>query len=97
MPRIFYKIFATGRPDAKTLIKYNNNNLEEKDEVEKEPIDIELTEQKADPEMMKMLLTLNDQAVQEEDEEDIALANFIENYKTRRREIFCRKSNLMIA
>ena len=27
---------------------------------EKEPIDIEFTEQKAGPEMMKMLMTLND-------------------------------------
>ena len=52
---------ATERPVTKTLIKYYSNNLKEKDEVEKEPIDIELTEQKAGPEMMKMLLTLNDQ------------------------------------
>ena len=28
---------------------------------EKEPIDIEFSEQKADPEIMKMLLTLNNQ------------------------------------
>ena len=53
---------ATGRPVAKTLTKYNSNNLEEKDEVEKEPIDIELTAQKYSPETMRMLLTLNDQA-----------------------------------
>ena len=50
---------ATGRPVAKTLIKYDNNNnsLEENDEEEKEPIDIELTEQKQILIMMKMLLT----------------------------------------
>ena len=41
---------TTGRPVAKTLIKYNNS-LEENDEEEdeKEPIDIELTEQNTDP------------------------------------------------
>ena len=44
MSHIFYlKILATGLPVAKTLIKYNN--LEENEE-EKEPIDIEFTEQK---------------------------------------------------
>ena len=52
---------ATGRPVAKALIKYNIKKLEENDEVEKEPIDIEFTEQKDHPGMMKMLLTLNDQ------------------------------------
>ena len=52
--------FPTGLPVAKTLIKYNNN-LKEMEENEKEPIDIELTEQKAGPEMMKLLLTLNNQ------------------------------------
>ena len=40
---------ATDLPIAKTLIKYNSNNLEENDEEEKEPINIELTEQKKDP------------------------------------------------
>ena len=39
---------ATGRPVANTLIKFNNN-LEEKDEEEKEPINTELTEHKTDP------------------------------------------------
>ena len=54
------KKLTTGRPVGKTLIKYSSNILEENEE-EKEPIDIEFPEQKADPEMMKMLLTLNDQ------------------------------------
>ena len=44
----------------KTLIKYKSNFLEENDEEEREPTDIELTKQNADPEMMKMLLTLDD-------------------------------------
>ena len=52
---------ATGKPVAKTLIKYNNNNLEENDEEKKEPINIELTDKKQILIMMKMLLTLNDQ------------------------------------
>ena len=46
MSRIFHKISATGRPVAKTLVKYNSNNLEENDEEEREPINIELTDQK---------------------------------------------------
>ena len=59
---IFHKkISATGWPVAEILIKYNNNNLEENDEEEKEPINIELTDQKQILIMMKMLLTLNDQ------------------------------------
>ena len=40
---------AAGLLVAKTLIKYNNNYLEENDEEEKEPINIEFTEQKTDP------------------------------------------------
>ena len=57
---IFHKKnLTTGLPIAKTLIKYNSNNLEENDEEEKEPINIELTEQKQILIMMKMLLTLS--------------------------------------
>ena len=52
---------TTGLPVAKTLIKYNSNSLTENDEEEKVPIDIEFAKQKADPEMMKMLLALDDQ------------------------------------
>ena len=39
---------ATGILVAEILIKYNNNNLEENDEEEKEPINIELTDQKTE-------------------------------------------------
>ena len=60
MSYIFHKILATGRPAAKTLIKYNNSS-EENDEKEKEPINIEFTEQKSILIVIKMLLTLNDQ------------------------------------
>ena len=62
MSFIFHKKnLATGLPVTKDLIKYNSNSLEENNEVEKEPIDIELTEQNAGPKIMKMLLTLDDQ------------------------------------
>ena len=60
MSSIFHKILTTGRPVAEILIKYNNNNLEENDEEEKEPINIELTDKKQILIMMKMLLNLND-------------------------------------
>ena len=49
--------------------------MEEKDEVEKKPIDIDFKWS----------------GVQEEDGGDISLANFIENYKTYWREIFPKK------
>ena len=39
---------ATGHPVAEILIKYNSNDLEENDEEEKEPINIEFTDQNAD-------------------------------------------------
>ena len=58
MSRIFYKILATGRPVTKTLIKYNSNNLEEKDEEEKEALSLLIKKQILI--MMRMLLTLND-------------------------------------
>ena len=54
---------TTSLPVSKTLIEYNN--FDENDEEEEEPIDIEFTEQKADPEMMKMLLILNGQMKKE--------------------------------
>ena len=44
MSRIFHKNFGNGLPVAKTLHKYNNNNLEENDEEENESINIELSE-----------------------------------------------------
>ena len=51
---------ANGLPVAKTLIKYNSNDLEENKEEEKEQINIELTKQKTGPEMMNMLSILDD-------------------------------------
>ena len=61
MSSIFHKVLASGRQVVKTLIEYNSNNLEENKEEEKELINIEFTEQKANHEIVKMLLTLDDQ------------------------------------
>ena len=52
---------TTSLPVAKILIKYNSKSFEENDEEEKKTINIELTEQKAGPEIIKMLSTLDDQ------------------------------------
>ena len=83
---------ATGRPVAKTLINYKGNSLEENDEEEKEPIDIELTEQKKTaPYNYENAIEFRWSGVQE-DEEDIALANFIESLqKQTDEEIFPKK------
>ena len=70
---------ATGWPVAEILIKYNNNSLEVNDDKEKEPINIELTEQKADPYNDENDIDFRWSDVKEEDEEDIALTSFIEN------------------
>ena len=67
---------ATGRPVAKALIKYNN--LEENDEEENEPINIELTEQKTDPYNDENANDFKWSDAKEENEEDIALSNLIE-------------------
>ena len=82
---------ATGLPLSKTLVKYNSNNLEENEE-EKEPIDIELTkEKKADPYNDENAFKFKWSGVQE-DEEDIALANFNESLKKQfDKEIFPKK------
>ena len=80
MFRIFHKkISATGWPVAEILIKYNNNNLEENDEEEKEPINIELTDQKIDPYNDENSIDSRLSDLTEEDEKDIALANLIES------------------
>ena len=62
----------------------------------KEIIDIEFTEQKIDPDNDKIVIELRWFGVQEEFEEDIALANLIENYKSKLMMEFSQKSNWMI-
>ena len=83
---------ATGRPVAKTLVKYNSNSSEENDEKEKEPIDLEFAEQKADPYNDENAFAFKWSDVKEEDEEDIVLAYFIESLqKQTDEEIFQKK------
>ena len=83
---------ATGWPVAKILIKYKNNNLEEIDEEEKEPINIELTDKKTEPYNVENYIDSKWSDLTEEDEEDIALANFIESLKKQTdEEIFPKK------
>ena len=55
----------------------------EENEEEEEPIDIEFTEQNADLENNENAFGFRWSDVQEEDEEDIAMANFIKNYKSK--------------
>ena len=73
------KFLATGRADAKTLVEYNNNNSEENGEKEKEQIDLEFAEQKADPYNNENAVDFKWSDVKVEDEEDIVLTNLIES------------------
>ena len=74
---------ATGWPVAEILIKYNNNNLKVNDKEEKEPINIEFYWGKSDPYNDENSIDSKYSDLTEEDEEDIALANFIESLKKR--------------
>ena len=83
---------ATDLRRAKILIEYNLNDLEENDEGEKDPIEVEFTEQIADPNNDEYAIDFRWSDVQKEDEEDIALANFIESFQKQTDEVFI-KSN----
>ena len=69
------KKLVTGLSVAKNLIEYNSKNSEENEE-EKEPIYIEFTVQKVDPEIMKMQLTLNDR-MYKKTRKKLLFSNFI--------------------
>ena len=62
----------------------------------KEQIDIELTEQKAGFEMMKMLLTLDEKVYKKKTRKYIVLADFIESLQKQADEEYFQKSNWMI-
>ena len=82
---------ASSLPVVKTLIEYNRNSLEESDEEEKEPINFELSEQNQIPIIMINGIDFKWSGVKEE-EEDVALANFIESLqKQTDEEIFKKK------
>ena len=61
MSHKFNKNFGNWKTICQNFFQIYSNNLEEKDEEEKDLINIEHSEQKANPEMVKMLLTLDDQ------------------------------------
>ena len=69
------KKLVAGLSVAKNLIEYNSKNSEENEE-EKEPIYIEFTVQKVDPEIMKMQLTLNDR-MYKKTRKKLLFSNFI--------------------
>ena len=71
--------------------------MEENEEVESEPIDIELNEQNFDSEIMKMQLTLNDQVQKKKSRKILLWLTLLRAYKSKMiRKIF-QKSNYMIA
>ena len=84
---------ATGRQVAEILIKYNSNNLEEYDEEEKEPINIEFTDQKTVHYNDENSIDSKWSDLTEKDEEDIALANFIESLQKQTDERNFQKKN----
>ena len=57
--------------------------MEENDEEEKKPINIELTDQKTDPYNNENSIDFKWSDLTEEYEEDIAMANFIESLKKK--------------
>ena len=69
---------SNAKPVVRNWIEYNSNNLEGSDDEEKEPIDIEFTEQKTDLDSYENAIDFRWSDVQGEDEEHIAKANFIE-------------------
>ena len=62
---------ATDLLEAKSLIEYNRNDLEENEDEKKEAIDIEFIEQKKDPDNDEIAIDFRWSDGREEDEEDI--------------------------
>ena len=80
---------AAGLPVSKSLIENKSNDSEENEDEEKEPIDTEFTEQKADPENDENAIDFRWSDVQEEDEVDIDKATLLRAYKSKlMRQIF---------
>ena len=86
---------ATGLPVAKTLIKYNSNRLEEKDEKRRNQLILSLLS-KTYPYNDENAIDFRWSDVAEEDLEDIALANFIESLLKQTDEEIFSKGNWMI-
>ena len=62
--------------------------MEENDEVEKKPINIEFTEQKTYPYNDENVIDIKWSGVKEEDGEDIILVNFIESLQKQTDEVY---------
>ena len=73
--------------------RINSNNLEEIEDDEKEPIDIEFIRQKADPYNGKIAFDFSWLDVQEKNEEDINLVSLIESLQKQADEESFQKSN----
>ena len=82
-----------GKQAVKTSIEYNSNNPEENNDEEKEPINIEFSEQNADPEMIKMLLTLNDQMLKKKKRKILLWLTSLRACKSKLMRNFFQKSN----
>ena len=67
--------------------------MDENDIEDKEPINIEPTHRKTEPYNDENAIDFKWSSVKEEDEEDIALANFIESLQKQTDEKFFKKSN----
>ena len=70
------------KPVTKNLIEYNCNKLEENEELEKQVIDNEFTEQKADPENYKNTIDFRLSDLQGEKRKTLK-ANLIENLQKK--------------
>ena len=73
----------TGRPVGKILIKYKSNSLEKNNEEEKEPVDIDFTEQKTGSEMMKKLLTLGNRVYKKKRRKILLWLTSLRHYKNK--------------
>ena len=81
---------ATGLPAAKTLIEFKQligGNIKGREGANRNWVN----EQKADPYNVEYAFDFKWSGVQEEDEEDIILANFIKNYKSKLMRFFFSK------
>ena len=79
---------ATGRPVAKTLIKYKNNNLEEIMKKRRNQLILSLLNKKKDPYNDENDIDFNWSDVKEE---DIALTSFIESLQSKLMRKFSKK------
>ena len=73
----------TGKSVGKILIKYKSNSLKKNNEEEKEPVDIDFTEQKTGSEMMKKLLTLGNRVYKKKTRKILLWLTLLRHYKSK--------------